>query len=203
MRRARSAASRPDAASPRSALAGSDASRSRPPSRSAWPFIVTVRTSSRCSPASAAICRLEPFGEDNGKTTSRSAPDRRARWLVGEAVRRARLPRQGRPRLLVLEADRPPPAALVEQVRQGLRGLAPTTSPSSMRRRQSLAGTVQIVARCLEVALHKAHELDFPLRRHRRWHRRPRRSRRRRRTSSPRWAAPTTPSSMAAACSSS
>ena len=27
----------------------------------------------------------------------------------------------------------------------------------------SLAGTVQIAARCLEVALHKAHELHFPL----------------------------------------
>ena len=35
---------------------------------------------------------------------------------------------------------------------------------------QSLAGSVQVVARVLEVALHKAHELKFPARAHRRRH---------------------------------
>ncbi len=64
---------------------------------------------------------------------------------------------------LVIEADRAPPEALVEHVAEACK--LPTDrltfiyAPTS-----SLAGTVQIAARCLEVALHKAHELHFPLR---------------------------------------
>lgn len=63
---------------------------------------------------------------------------------------------------LVLEADGPPPAALVSQVAEACKVstdkitfvYAPT---------MSLAGTVQVIARSLEVALHKAHELHFPM----------------------------------------
>jgi len=63
---------------------------------------------------------------------------------------------------LVLETDREPPAAVIEKVQRdcGLQGanlaliLTPTTS---------LAGTTQVVARVLEVALHKVHVLGFPL----------------------------------------
>ena len=39
----------------------------------------------------------------------------------------------------------------------------PKSSPSSIAPTQSLAGTVQIVSRVLEVALHKANDLKFPL----------------------------------------
>lgn len=63
---------------------------------------------------------------------------------------------------LVLEADRDPPVALVERVALACRipadRLTIVYAPTS-----SLAGNVQIAARCLEVALHKAHELHFPL----------------------------------------
>ena len=63
---------------------------------------------------------------------------------------------------LVLEADRAPPAALVEHVAKACKvstdALTIVYAPTS-----SLAGTVQIAARCLEVALHKSHELHFPL----------------------------------------
>ena len=65
---------------------------------------------------------------------------------------------------------------------------------------QSLAGSVQIIARVLEVALHKAHELHFPLARHHRRARLRRRFRRRIPISSPRWDAPTMRSSMADRC---
>jgi methenyltetrahydromethanopterin cyclohydrolase len=62
----------------------------------------------------------------------------------------------------VLEADRDPPVALVEHVAKACRipadRLTIVYAPTS-----SLAGNVQIAARCLEVALHKAHELHFPL----------------------------------------
>lgn len=64
--------------------------------------------------------------------------------------------------MLVLEADRPPPAVIVDKVLRdcGLEaaGLAIVLTPTA-----SLAGTTQVVARVLEVALHRAHELRFPL----------------------------------------
>lgn len=64
--------------------------------------------------------------------------------------------------VLVIEADRAPVSALVERVAEACKlpadRLTFLYAPTS-----SLAGTVQIAARCLEVALHKAHELHFPL----------------------------------------
>ncbi|HSV60621.1 MAG TPA: methenyltetrahydromethanopterin cyclohydrolase, partial [Variovorax sp.] len=65
--------------------------------------------------------------------------------------------------VLVMEVDRPPPEVIIQKLLRdcGLRApgltliLTPTTSP---------AGTTQVVARVVEVALHKAHELGFELR---------------------------------------
>lgn len=65
--------------------------------------------------------------------------------------------------VLVMEVDRPPPQVIIQKLLRdcGLAApgltliLTPTTSP---------AGTTQVVARVLEVALHKAHELGFDLR---------------------------------------
>jgi methenyltetrahydromethanopterin cyclohydrolase len=63
---------------------------------------------------------------------------------------------------LVLEVDRVPPLALCEKIAQdcgiSVEALTLILTPTS-----SLAGTVQIVARVLEVAMHKAHELGFAL----------------------------------------
>ncbi|HWS12719.1 MAG TPA: methenyltetrahydromethanopterin cyclohydrolase [Rhodocyclaceae bacterium] len=63
---------------------------------------------------------------------------------------------------LVLETDRRPPAELIEKIVRDCRipsaGLTLILTPT-----RSLAGTVQIVARVLEVALHKVHALGFPL----------------------------------------
>lgn len=64
--------------------------------------------------------------------------------------------------VLVLETDKIPPVAIIEKITRdtGVRAknltliLTPTTS---------IAGVVQIVGRVLEVALHKAHTLHFPL----------------------------------------
>src|SRR6266568_5178944 len=63
---------------------------------------------------------------------------------------------------LVLESARPPPAAIVSKVAQDC-GLAPDRLTFLYAPTQSLAGNVQVVARVLEVALHKAHELKLPL----------------------------------------
>lgn len=64
--------------------------------------------------------------------------------------------------VLVLEVDRRPPRVVVDKVLRdcGLaaEGLVLVLTPTT-----SLAGTTQVVARVLEVAMHKAHELGFDL----------------------------------------
>jgi methenyltetrahydromethanopterin cyclohydrolase len=64
--------------------------------------------------------------------------------------------------VVILEASTPPPAAIVEKVSKAT-GLAPDRLTFIYAPTQSLTGSVQIVGRVLEVALHKAHDLKFPL----------------------------------------
>lgn len=63
---------------------------------------------------------------------------------------------------LVIEGDKPPPGAVATSVSAACgvhaKDLTVLYAPTG-----SLAGTVQIAARVLEVALHKAHALHFPL----------------------------------------
>ena len=63
---------------------------------------------------------------------------------------------------LVLEGARPPPRPVVAKVARDC-GVAAETLTFIYAPTQSLAGSVQVVARALEVALHKAYELQFPL----------------------------------------
>ena len=65
---------------------------------------------------------------------------------------------------LVLESDKAPPPEVVDKV-AGACGVAPENLAFIFAPTQSLAGSVQVVARVLEVALHKTHELHFPLER--------------------------------------
>jgi methenyltetrahydromethanopterin cyclohydrolase len=65
---------------------------------------------------------------------------------------------------LVIESGRPPPPAVVEKVASDCR-VPPSAVTVIYAPTQSLAGSTQVVARVLEVALHKAHELKFPLER--------------------------------------
>jgi methenyltetrahydromethanopterin cyclohydrolase len=64
--------------------------------------------------------------------------------------------------VLVLEVDRPPPPVLIDKVLRDCAlqpaGLSIVLTPTA-----SLAGTTQVVSRVLEVALHRAHELGFPV----------------------------------------
>jgi methenyltetrahydromethanopterin cyclohydrolase len=63
---------------------------------------------------------------------------------------------------LVLEGDKPPPAEVVDKVARDC-GVAPERLTFIYAPTRSLAGSVQVVARVLEVAMHKVHELKFPL----------------------------------------
>lgn len=65
---------------------------------------------------------------------------------------------------LVLETSRRPPLEIIDRIARACR-VAPERLTLILTPTQSLAGTVQVVARVLEVALHKAHALDFPLER--------------------------------------
>ena len=66
--------------------------------------------------------------------------------------------------VLVLETEAPPPAAVLVEVAEAA-GCAPERLTVVYAPTTSLAGSCQVVARVLEVALHKAHELHFPLER--------------------------------------
>jgi len=65
---------------------------------------------------------------------------------------------------LVLEVDRIPPQEIIDKVSRDCR-VAPDRLTLILTPTRSLAGCVQVVARVLEVALHKAHALRFPLER--------------------------------------
>jgi methenyltetrahydromethanopterin cyclohydrolase len=131
---------------------------------SSWPFMVTVHTAQpvlACLGSQYAGWSLS--SEDNGEKYSvlGSGPARAigsSEKLFDELGYRD----QAASAVLVLEADRPPPPALVEQVAKACK-LKPERLTFLYAPTSSLAGTVQIAARCLEVALHKAHELHFPL----------------------------------------
>ena len=63
---------------------------------------------------------------------------------------------------LVIEGDKPPPAAVIAKVAEAC-GVMPSGLTILYAPTWSLAGTVQIAARVLEVAIHKAHALHFAL----------------------------------------
>ena len=64
--------------------------------------------------------------------------------------------------VLVLEVDRAPPRIIIDKLLHDC-ALAPAALTLILTPTTSLAGTTQVVARVLEVALHKAHELGFAL----------------------------------------
>jgi len=63
---------------------------------------------------------------------------------------------------LVLETDEVPPVEVLDKIARDT-GVATRNLTLILTPTRSLAGTVQIVARVLEVALHKIHALHFPL----------------------------------------
>jgi len=64
--------------------------------------------------------------------------------------------------VLVLEVDRAPPKVVIDKLLRDC-GLPPEGLTLILTPTTSLSGTTQVVARVLEVALHKAHELGYAL----------------------------------------
>lgn len=63
---------------------------------------------------------------------------------------------------LVIENDQIPPVEMIEKIAKACQ-LEPEKLTIIVTPTSSLAGAVQVVGRVLEVAMHKAHELHFPL----------------------------------------
>lgn len=87
-----------------------------------------------------------------------------ARALAGREVLFEELGYQDRADtgVLVLEVDRRPPPVVIDKILRDC-ALQPEALTIVLTPTASLAGTTQVVARALEVALHKAHELGFKL----------------------------------------
>ncbi len=129
-----------------------------------FPFLVTVHTSQpvlACLGSQYAGWSIS--GEDNGKKffVLGSGPAR-AMGSSEKLFEELGYHDEADSAALVVETDNAPPPALVEQVAKACK-LSPERLTILYAPTSSLAGTVQIAARCLEVALHKSHELHFPL----------------------------------------
>lgn len=129
-----------------------------------WPFLVTVHTSQpviACLGSQYAGWSISVEADGKKFNVLGSGPARAmgsSEKLFDELGYRD----EAETAALVIEADKAPPPALIELVANACK-IAPEKLTVLYAPTSSLAGTVQIAARCLEVALHKAHELHFPL----------------------------------------
>jgi methenyltetrahydromethanopterin cyclohydrolase len=143
------------------------------PRWSRWPLVVNVHTVNPVIACLASQYAGWSLSHGEGKTAFRALGSGPARSLavklrdgqeepVEELFKELGYRDHSRETSLVLEVDRMPPVELIEKVADSCRiepsGLTVILTPTS-----SLAGGVQVVSRVLEVALHKAHALHFPL----------------------------------------
>ncbi|HEY9057570.1 MAG TPA: methenyltetrahydromethanopterin cyclohydrolase [Aurantimonas sp.] len=129
-----------------------------------WPFSLTVRSSQpvvACLGSQYAGWKLTNGDGEDSYFSMGSGP---ARALAGkeELFKDIVYADRGDVATLVLEAASPPPEKLVRQIAADC-DVAPENLVVIFAPTQSLAGSVQIVGRVLEVALHKAHALKFDL----------------------------------------
>jgi methenyltetrahydromethanopterin cyclohydrolase len=130
----------------------------------AWPWSVTVHTANpvlACLGSQYAGWSLQHTEGDDRFFALGSGP---ARSLAATEELFADLGYRDRSAatVLVLEVERPPPSALLRRIAADC-GVAADRLTVILTPTKSLAGCVQIAARSLEVALHKAHALKFPL----------------------------------------
>lgn len=129
-----------------------------------WPWTITVRSSMpviACLASQYAGWRLTHGEGKDAFFALGSGPARalaRGEKLFEDLTYADRADRA----VMVLESDEAPPKAVVTEVAAAC-GIDPDRLTFIFMPTQSRAGTVQVVARVLEVALHKAHELGFPL----------------------------------------
>jgi len=130
----------------------------------AWPFTLTVHSTDpvlACLGSQYAGWSLADETGDSGFFALGSGPGRAAaavEHLFEELAYRDSAERIA----LVLESASPPPASVTAKVAEAA-GVKPADVTFVYAPTQSLAGATQVVARVLEVALHKAHSVGFDL----------------------------------------
>lgn len=132
-----------------------------------WPSWLEARSSQpvlACLASQYAGWSLAASKEETGGKKFFSLGSGPARALAAKEALFAELGYRDRAEhgVIVLEVDRAPPAVILEKLLRDC-GLAPEALTVVLTPTSSLAGTTQVVARVLEVALHKAHELGFDL----------------------------------------
>ncbi|WP_297354049.1 methenyltetrahydromethanopterin cyclohydrolase [Paraburkholderia sp.] len=132
-----------------------------------WPSTIEVRTSwpvLACLGSQYAGWSLSATKEQTGGKKFFSLGSGPARALAVKEPLFAELGyRDSHERgVLVLEVDRLPPQIVIDKVLRDC-GLAPERLTLVTTPTHSVAGTVQVVARVVEVALHKTHVLGVPL----------------------------------------
>lgn len=135
--------------------------------REDWPDWLRVRSSQpvlACLASQYAGWSLAASKEETGGKKFFALGSGPARALAGKEPLFAELGYRDRhdTGVLVLETDRPPPAVVLAKVLRDC-GLEPAGLTVVLTPTASFAGTTQVVARVLEVALHRAHELGFVL----------------------------------------
>ena len=129
-----------------------------------WPWAITVRSAQpviACLASQYAGWRLS-LKEGNDSFFALGSGPARALARREPLFRDIAYADSARNAILVLESGRPPPPRIVAEVAQHCR-VKPEDLTIIFAPTQSLAGSTQIAARSLEVALHKTHELRFPL----------------------------------------
>ena len=132
-----------------------------------WPTWIDVRSAQpvlACLGSQYAGWSLAASKEETGGKKFFSLGSGPARALAGKEALFEELGYrdQATAGVLVLEVDRRPPKVIIDKLLKDCR-LAPEGLTVILTPTTSLAGTTQVVARVLEVALHKAHELGFAL----------------------------------------
>lgn len=129
-----------------------------------WPMRVSVHTANpvlACLGSQYAGWSLS-HGEGKGAFHALGSGPGRALARKEELFRELGYEDDADSACLVLEVDKPPPQEIVDKIVRDCR-IAPERLTLILTPTRSLAGNVQIVARVLEVALHKVHALGFPL----------------------------------------
>ena len=132
-----------------------------------WPSWIEVRSSQpvlACLASQYAGWSLAASREETGAKKFFALGSGPARALAAKEALYGELGYRDRADagVLVLEVDRVPPKVVIDKLLRDC-GLQPEGLTLILTPTTSLAGTTQVVARVLEVALHKAHELGYPL----------------------------------------
>jgi methenyltetrahydromethanopterin cyclohydrolase len=148
-------------------MGGLGRARLRPGGHEGWPTWLEVRSSQpvlACLGSQYAGWSLAASKEETGGRKFFALGSGPARALAGKEALFTELGYrdQAEQGVLVLEVDGPPPQVVVDKVLRDC-GLSPAGLCFVLTPTTSLAGTTQVVARVLEVALHKVHELGFEL----------------------------------------